>query len=78
MQAIAQKGQASDAKVVHILSSGLKAGATWSRVQILQLCRECCGGMGFLVGFPLPSNSFEGVGPGRCRAFESCYSRNLL
>eukprot|EP00879_Flechtneria_rotunda_P009942 GHRR01010397.1.p1 GENE.GHRR01010397.1~~GHRR01010397.1.p1 ORF type:complete len:600 (+),score=211.63 GHRR01010397.1:456-2255(+) len=37
-----------DPKLVHVLSSGLKAAATWSRVEILQQCRECCGGMGFL------------------------------
>ncbi|KAF6252133.1 acyl-CoA dehydrogenase/oxidase [Scenedesmus sp. NREL 46B-D3] len=38
-----------DAKLVHVLSSGLKAAATWSRVEVLQQCRECCGGMGFLA-----------------------------
>lgn len=32
-----------------MLSSGLKAAATWSRVDILQNCRECCGGQGFLA-----------------------------
>jgi len=37
------------AKQVHVLSSGLKAAATWHRVRILQDCRECCGGMGFLA-----------------------------
>lgn len=31
-------------KTVHVVSSGLKAGATWHRVRILQDCRECCGG----------------------------------
>ncbi|KAK9826635.1 hypothetical protein WJX74_007195 [Apatococcus lobatus] len=36
-----------DAKAVHVLSSGLKAAATWNRVEILQDCRECCGGQGF-------------------------------
>ncbi|KAG2490905.1 hypothetical protein HYH03_010818 [Edaphochlamys debaryana] len=39
----------ADAKAIHILSSGLKAAATWSRVQVMQDCRECCGGMGFLA-----------------------------
>lgn len=38
-----------NAKQVHVLSSGLKAAATWHRVRILQDCRECCGGMGFLA-----------------------------
>eukprot|EP00878_Enallax_costatus_P012127 GHUV01012661.1.p1 GENE.GHUV01012661.1~~GHUV01012661.1.p1 ORF type:complete len:588 (+),score=146.06 GHUV01012661.1:142-1905(+) len=38
-----------DGKFVHVLSAGLKAAATWSRVEILQNCRECCGGMGFLA-----------------------------
>lgn len=37
------------AKKVHVMSSGLKAAATWHRVKILQDCRECCGGMGFLA-----------------------------
>ena len=26
-----------DAKAIHVMSSGLKAGATWSRVEILQV-----------------------------------------
>jgi acyl-CoA oxidase len=38
-----------DAKAIHVISSGLKAGATWHRVEILQACRECCGGQGFLA-----------------------------
>jgi len=29
-----------DAKAVHVLSSGLKAAATWGRVETLQFCRE--------------------------------------
>lgn len=37
-----------DAKAIHVLTSGIKAAATWSRVEALQDCRECCGGMGFL------------------------------
>jgi len=28
-----------DAKQVHVLSSGLKAAATWTRVEVLQNCR---------------------------------------
>ena len=39
----------SDAKAVHVLSSCLKAGATWTRVRCQQDARECCGGMGFLA-----------------------------
>ena len=38
-----------DAKAVHVLSSCLKAGATWTRVRCQQDARECCGGMGFLA-----------------------------
>ena len=34
---------------MHVESSGLKAAATWHRIEILQNCRECCGGMGFLA-----------------------------
>ena len=33
---VKQKGPA-DAKQIHVMSSGLKAGATWSRVEILQV-----------------------------------------
>ena len=39
----------ADGKAIHVLSSGLKAGATWARVETLQACRECCGGQGFLA-----------------------------
>lgn len=44
-----RKPQPGDAKLIHIISSGLKAAATWTRVEVLQNCRECCGGMGFLA-----------------------------
>jgi len=37
-----------DPKLVHVLSSGLKAAATWQRVESLQAARECCGGQGVL------------------------------
>ncbi|GFH26215.1 acyl-coenzyme A oxidase, partial [Haematococcus lacustris] len=32
--------RAQDGKTIHVLSSGLKAAATWSRVETLQDCRE--------------------------------------
>lgn len=49
-KAAALNGDSSiSAKQVHVLSSGLKAAATWHRTRILQDCRECCGGMGFLA-----------------------------
>ena len=48
-QDLAAKGNPKDGKAIHVLSSGLKAAATWSRVDILQKCRECCGGQGFLA-----------------------------
>jgi len=34
-------------KDVHVWSSGLKAVASWTKTNILQLTRECCGGQGF-------------------------------
>ena len=34
---VGQKSPA-DSKRLHVMSSGLKAGATWSRVEILQVC----------------------------------------
>mmetsp|Transcript_16598 Transcript_16598/g.41454 ORF Transcript_16598/g.41454 Transcript_16598/m.41454 type:complete len:641 (-) Transcript_16598:685-2607(-) len=48
LKEMVEAGRPSDAKAIHVLSSGLKAAATWSRVSTLQDCRECCGGMGFL------------------------------
>jgi acyl-CoA oxidase len=47
--AVKASSSADTAKQVHIMSSGLKAAATWHRVAILQDCRECCGGMGVLA-----------------------------
>ena len=45
---MAAQRRPQDGKLVHVESSGLKAAATWHRIEILQNCRECCGGMGFL------------------------------
>ncbi|KAI8467025.1 MAG: acyl-CoA dehydrogenase/oxidase C-terminal [Monoraphidium minutum] len=42
-------GRPADAKLIHIMSSGIKAAATWTRVEVLQECREACGGQGFLA-----------------------------
>lgn len=36
-------------KLVHVMSSGLKAASTWLKIDGLQKCRECCGGQGFLA-----------------------------
>ena len=36
-------------KQLHVMSAGLKAASTWSKVDGLQKCRECCGGQGFLA-----------------------------
>ncbi|KAL4448859.1 hypothetical protein ABPG77_007576 [Micractinium sp. CCAP 211/92] len=49
LKAVLMKGGPDVGKTVHVVSSGLKAGATWHRVRILQDCRECCGGMGFMA-----------------------------
>jgi len=50
-----------DAKIVHVLSSVLKAGATWSRSEAQQAARECSGGMGFLAANRIgPYSAFEG------------------
>lgn len=49
LKELMDRKQPSDAKAVHVVSSGLKAGATWTRVEVLQACREACGGMGFLA-----------------------------
>lgn len=43
------QGGPDAAKQVHVISSGLKAGATWQRKRILNDARECCGGMGFMA-----------------------------
>ena len=49
MQVLYMRKRPEDGKQIHVISSGLKAGATWHRVEILQACRECCGGQGFLA-----------------------------
>lgn len=49
LKLLAKDRRPQDAKRVHMQSSGLKAAATWHRVEILQACRESCGGMGFLA-----------------------------
>ena len=38
-----------ESRLVHERSCGLKALATWSRVETMQFCRECCGGQGYLT-----------------------------
>jgi acyl-CoA oxidase len=71
LKLIAKDRRPQDAKLVHVRSSGLKAAATWHRVEILQACRECCGGMGFLAANrigPLKNDmdvdvTFEGANP---------------
>lgn len=35
-----------DSKVIHVLSSGLKAVLSWHNLRTLQECREACGGQG--------------------------------
>lgn len=35
-----EAGRPADGKAIHVLSSGLKAAATWTRVQTMQDCRE--------------------------------------
>ena len=37
MQLLAKDRRPEDAKLVHVRSSGLKAAATWHRVEILQV-----------------------------------------
>mmetsp|Transcript_30316 Transcript_30316/g.55398 ORF Transcript_30316/g.55398 Transcript_30316/m.55398 type:complete len:644 (-) Transcript_30316:901-2832(-) len=47
--ALSKKSKSKDvSKAIHVVSSGLKAAATWTRIAALQNCRECCGGFGFL------------------------------
>lgn len=79
-QATGLQGGAEAAKTVHVLSSGLKAAATWHRTRILQDCRECCGGMGFLAANkigPMLTDmnvdvTFEGDNTGRCGGPRGC------
>eukprot|EP00195_Chlamydomonas_chlamydogama_P017223 CAMPEP_0202900654 /NCGR_PEP_ID=MMETSP1392-20130828/11964_1 /ASSEMBLY_ACC=CAM_ASM_000868 /TAXON_ID=225041 /ORGANISM="Chlamydomonas chlamydogama, Strain SAG 11-48b" /LENGTH=634 /DNA_ID=CAMNT_0049587091 /DNA_START=142 /DNA_END=2046 /DNA_ORIENTATION=+ len=49
LKSVFERQRPQDAKLIHVLSSGLKAAATWSRVEGLQNARECCGGMGVLA-----------------------------
>ena len=39
---------AEDEREVEALAAGLKAYSTWQTVETLQICRECCGGQGYL------------------------------
>ena len=58
-------------KVVHIVSSGLKAAASWTAIKVLQRCRECCGGLGYHSSNKIPeliadtniTATFEGSNP---------------
>jgi hypothetical protein len=54
-----------------MVSSGLKAAATWHRKTILNNCRECCGGMGFMAANRIGPmlNDMDGglAAAGRCR-----------
>ena len=45
----AEKDSAERGKQIHVQSAGIKAAATWMKVDGLQKCRECCGGQGFLA-----------------------------
>ncbi|MDQ3263771.1 MAG: acyl-CoA dehydrogenase family protein [Myxococcota bacterium] len=38
----------SDSRELEARAAGLKAGATWHATRTLQLCREACGGQGYL------------------------------
>ncbi|KAL4857436.1 Acyl-coenzyme A oxidase 3 [Chlorella vulgaris] len=49
LKQIVVQGGPEAGKRVHMVSSGLKAAATWHRKTILNNCRECCGGMGFMA-----------------------------
>lgn len=49
LKSLVLQGGAEAGKQVHVVSSGLKAAATWHRVAVLQDCRECCGGLGVMA-----------------------------
>jgi acyl-CoA oxidase len=38
-----------DEREVEVLAAGLKAFSTWNTMETLQICRECCGGQGYLA-----------------------------
>ncbi len=38
-----------DAREVEALAAGMKAYSTWNTTDTLQICRECCGGKGYLA-----------------------------
>jgi len=38
-----------DRREVETLAAGLKAYATWHATETIQVCRECCGGQGYLA-----------------------------
>ncbi|CAN0142758.1 unnamed protein product [Phaeothamnion confervicola] len=38
-----------ETRELEVLAAGLKATASWEAMRILQMCRECCGGNGYLL-----------------------------
>jgi acyl-CoA oxidase len=45
-----QAGTGEDeGRELEVLAAGLKATASWEAMRILQTCRECCGGNGYLL-----------------------------
>lgn len=39
----------TDRREIETLAAGLKAVATWHATETIQVCRECCGGQGYLA-----------------------------
>jgi acyl-CoA oxidase len=44
-----EKIRSGDSRPVETLAAGLKAFATWNATQVIQTCRETCGGEGYLA-----------------------------
>jgi len=45
---LANPSSEEEARELEVLGAGLKAVASWDVMRILQTCRECCGGNGYL------------------------------
>jgi acyl-CoA oxidase len=45
---IREKSEPTSARPIESLAAGIKAFSTWNAIHTIQVCRECCGGEGYM------------------------------
>jgi acyl-CoA oxidase len=45
---VRERSQATPARATESLAAGIKAFSTWNAIHAIQICRECCGGEGYM------------------------------